>query len=79
MFRVTPPFELKELEALFRHKIFRMLLNKGKRPYVTTVNEIKRDGCFIAYDKGTVLDTSTNLLWAATDNGGNINWTDAIY
>jgi hypothetical protein len=30
MFRVAPPFELKKLEALFRHKIFRMLLNKGK-------------------------------------------------
>ncbi|MEK6655153.1 MAG: hypothetical protein AABY92_08410 [Thermodesulfobacteriota bacterium] len=30
MFRVVPPFELKKLEALFRHKVFRMLLNKGK-------------------------------------------------
>ena len=30
MFRVSPPFELKKLEALFQHKVFRMLLNKGK-------------------------------------------------
>jgi hypothetical protein len=30
MFRVAPPFELKKLEALFQHRIFRMLLNKGK-------------------------------------------------
>ena len=30
IFRVSPPFELKKLEALFRHKIFRMLLNTGK-------------------------------------------------
>jgi len=30
MFRIAPPFELKKLEAIFRHKIFRMLLNKGK-------------------------------------------------
>ena len=30
MFRVAPPLELKKLEALFRHKVFRMLLNKGK-------------------------------------------------
>ncbi|MDP2725496.1 MAG: transposase, partial [Syntrophales bacterium] len=30
MFRVSPPFELKKLEAIFRHKVFRMLLNKGK-------------------------------------------------
>jgi hypothetical protein len=36
-----------------------------------------RDGRFIAYDNGTVLDTSTNLMWAAKDNGSNINWADA--
>lgn len=30
MFRVTPPLELKKLEAIFRHKVFRMLLNKRK-------------------------------------------------
>jgi len=30
MFRVAPPLELKKLEAIFRHKVFRMLLSKGK-------------------------------------------------
>jgi hypothetical protein len=40
-------------------------------------NEIKRDGRFIAYDDGTVLDTKTNLMWAAKDNGKRINWPDA--
>ena len=30
MFRVAPPFELKKLEAIFRHKVLRMLLSKGK-------------------------------------------------
>jgi tetratricopeptide (TPR) repeat protein len=39
--------------------------------------EIKRDGRFVAYDKGTVLDTKTNLMWAAEDNGSNINWQGA--
>jgi hypothetical protein len=42
-----------------------------------TANEIKRDGRFIAYDNGTVLDSRTNLMWAATDNGNNINWANA--
>jgi hypothetical protein len=41
-------------------------------------NEIKRDGRFIAYDNGTVLDTKTNLMWAAKDNGSNIDPADAI-
>jgi hypothetical protein len=39
--------------------------------------ETGRDGRFIAYDDGTVLDTRTNLMWAAKDNGRNINWEDA--
>ena len=39
--------------------------------------EKARDGRFIAYDNGTVLDTKTNLMWAAKDNGKDINWSDA--
>jgi len=39
--------------------------------------EIARDGRFIAYDNGTVLDTRTNLMWAAKDNGRDINWANA--
>jgi hypothetical protein len=30
MFRFAPPFELKKLEAAFRHRALRMLLAKGK-------------------------------------------------
>jgi ribosomal protein S27E len=32
MFRVAPPPELKKLEAIFRHKVVRMLLSRGKIP-----------------------------------------------
>ena len=39
--------------------------------------ETARDGRFIAYDNGTVLDTKTKLMWAAKDNGDYINWEDA--
>ena len=35
------------------------------------------DGRFIADGNGTVLDTQTKLMWAAKDNGSNINWADA--
>lgn len=42
-----------------------------------TIREIARDGRFIAYDNGTVLDTYTNLMWAAKDNGKDIKWQDA--
>jgi len=30
MFRVAPPLELKKLEAIFRHKVFSMLIARGK-------------------------------------------------
>ena len=43
------------------------------------VREIARDGRFIAYDDGTVLDTSTNLMWAAKDNGSDISWAEAKF
>ncbi len=38
--------------------------------------ETGRDGRFIAYENGTVLDTKTNLMWAAKDNGCN-GWLNA--
>jgi hypothetical protein len=47
------------------------------QPSVSTAKETDRDGRFIAYDNGTVLDTRTNLMWAILDNGSNINWHDA--
>lgn len=38
---------------------------------------LKIDGRFIAYIDGTVLDTKTKLMWAAQDNGGDIDWVGA--
>jgi len=52
-------------------------LAMGKWPSATTATELKRDDRFIAYDNGTVLDTRTNLMWAAKDNGSDINLADA--
>ena len=52
-------------------------LAMGKRPSVSTGNEIRRDGRFIAYDNGTVMDAQTNLMWASKDNGSDIDWQGA--
>lgn len=50
----------------------------SKEKYAKAINELNViDGRFIAYDNGTVLDKSTNLMWAAKDNGNNINWSNA--
>jgi hypothetical protein len=49
----------------------------GSRPSVSGVSETGRDARFIAYDNGTVMDTKTGLMWAANDNGSDINWADA--
>jgi len=48
-----------------------------QRPSPSTGSEIGRDGHFIAYNNGTVLDTWTNLMWAARDNGSDVNWAKA--
>lgn len=42
-----------------------------------SAKEIGRDGRFVAYANGTVKDTKTGLVWAAKDNGEDINWKDA--
>lgn len=47
------------------------------QPSMSAAREAGRDGRFIAYENGTVLDTRTNLMWAAKDNGSNINWQNA--
>jgi len=44
---------------------------------ILTLKEIYKDGRFIAFDDGTVLDTLTHLMWAASDNGYDVNWQDA--
>jgi tetratricopeptide (TPR) repeat protein len=38
---------------------------------------IARDGRFCKYANGTVLDTETNLMWAAKDNGRDVTWQEA--
>lgn len=38
---------------------------------------IDRDGRFIAYSKGIVVDSETGFMWAAEDNGYGIGWNDA--
>lgn len=38
------------------------------------VNEVRRDGRFIAYSNGTVLDIQNHLMWAAEDNMSDIDW-----
>jgi hypothetical protein len=50
---------------------------EAKRQAAEERKQAERDGRFIAYDDGTVLDTQTNLMWAAKDNGRDISWVNA--
>jgi len=43
----------------------------------TITVEKDRDGRFISYDDGTVLDTRTGRMWAERDNGSDIDWEKA--
>lgn len=43
-----------------------------------TTGETAKNGRFIVHNTNeTVLDTQTNLMWAAKDNGSDISWTNA--
>ena len=42
-----------------------------------TAGNTANDSRFITHSNGTVLDTQTNLMWAAKDNGSDINWANA--
>ncbi|MBP7231676.1 MAG: caspase family protein [Syntrophaceae bacterium] len=64
-------------QAELKRQQAKKTLAMAPRPSVSTAQEIRRDGRFIAYSNGTVLDTSTNLMWAAKDNGTGINWANA--
>jgi len=65
--------ERKRMEAEKKKYDIAKLPPKPKQPpsvsAVSKDGEIARDGRFIAYAKGVVLDTKTNLMWAAKDNG----------
>jgi hypothetical protein len=39
--------------------------------------ETGKDGSFVGYDDGTVLDTKTNLMWTSQDNGTPLSWPGA--
>jgi hypothetical protein len=69
----------REQLAVARRKVEaeRQQLAMAKRPSISTAGETGRDGRFIAFNNGTVLDTRTNLMWAAKDNGRNTIWADA--
>ena len=63
--------------ALEKQKLERQAALKAKiKEMEAKRKEIGRDDKFIAYDNGTVLDTSTNLMWAAEDSGEDIKWAD---
>ena len=67
----------KTLGTMVAIMVVAILIGTFNTSKYATAGEIGRDGRFIAYDNGTVLDERTNLMWAAEDNGKHINWAEA--
>ena len=65
----------KKRLAAEQAELKRKHLELEKVPSGTKV--VANDGQFIKYDNDTVKDTKTGLMWAARDNGSNINWKNA--
>jgi hypothetical protein len=60
-------------------KVIAVLLLVAAYVGLAFAGEKAQESRFIAYDNGTVLDTSTNLMWEANDNGADINWVNAKF
>jgi hypothetical protein len=54
-----------------------VLCSAGLAQTADQAKEIAKDGRFIAYDNGTVVDTETGLMWAARDSGKGMDEEDA--
>jgi len=52
-------------------------LTMGRGPSASTAGKAGGSGRFIAHRQGIVLDTKTNLMWAAKDNGRAVDWQSA--
>jgi hypothetical protein len=68
------------LETGHADKIVAMAINEdidGSFKKITGEEGFIFDFRFIDSGNGTVLDTSTSLMWAARDNGSDINWANA--
>ncbi|MEI7638915.1 MAG: DUF1566 domain-containing protein, partial [Syntrophus sp. (in: bacteria)] len=78
-FDLETPRTFSEIDqfAKFRQEEGAAKSSQKQAAHLLTRKEIAKDGHFIAYDDGTVLDTNTNLMWAAKDNGQNVNWANA--
>jgi hypothetical protein len=71
----------EERERIKKEKHERFIIVKREKLRLEKERAFKEkkymtDGRFIAYENGTVLDTKTNLMWAA-ENGDYANWKDA--
>ena len=53
------------------------LVDINKNPTIVKPIETGKDGRFIAYNNGTVIDTRTGLMWADMDNRSGVKWHDA--
>jgi len=78
-FLLETPMIFSEISQLgkFRQEEATAKASLKKTAKMLTLKEIGKDGRFIAYDDGTVLDTRTNLMWADKDNSSDINWQGA--
>jgi hypothetical protein len=54
-----------------------LLIGCGSFFIRSPISGTDKDGRFIAYDNGTVVDTRSGLMWAAEDNGKGVNWLEA--
>lgn len=78
-FTLGLPITISEIDqlAVLKQEEAPAAYSRKKAAKMLTLRETGRDGRFIAFDDGTILDAQNNLMWASKDNGSNINWINA--
>jgi len=67
----------RSLPAEYRYCPYDGTLLRSESRITSEVKAFVRDGDYIAYNNGTVLDSKNGLMWAAKDNGRDIDWQAA--
>lgn len=66
--------QLATILAMF---VMSIILGTFVSAQYATAGENSSESRFIANNDGTVLDTTTNLMWASKDNGRDLQWSAA--
>jgi len=69
--------ELEKLKTEIEEQQKKSIKVVSIKPVGKSDGIVDRDGPFVKYENGIIYDNRNGFMWAPTDNGKDINWSDA--